>query len=139
MGFTSPNTYCLTGVGNATSPLDSTTYYLGFRTAAWSTSANQACFYFPRKGTIRAVLIEVWSSVATGTAEDWTMILRYNAATDYTIMTLGAATPGRLWYNYNLNIPCEVGEKCEMKTTTPAWVTNPDGCYSKIYVFIECA
>ena len=138
MGYTRPNTYALLVCHLSMSPLDSTIYYFGSRIATAGTFNGYYRAYVPRKGFIRSAYILQESNTATGTNENQVMAIRINDTTDYTFATVGAASNRRLFSNGNLNIPVNEGDYIEIKWTTPAWATNPDGTESFGYILIEC-
>jgi hypothetical protein len=81
-------------------------------------------------------MLQIYSNTAIGTAEDW-MFSMYDGTTDTPIATVSAATPQRNWFNANLNYRVTAGNYIQFKTTTPAWVTNPEGIYSGWTIVIE--
>ena len=121
---------CTLNVGcTSFAPIDATTYYMGgIHAITAQTTADRCRVYTPLIGVIRKVLIFMHSSTTTGTNESWTMLLRLNNTTDYTIAAVATNENTRLWANYDLNIPVKIGDYFEIKTTCPTWVTNPDGC-----------
>ena len=125
----------------STSPVDATTYYMGgFNSTQLATVTTFAHWTAPVKGIIRVAQIEILSSVTTGTNEDWTFEIINNTSTVVeTIATLGAATATRVWRNGNMGLPVEAGDSISIRTTTPTWVTNPDGCRGHVLIFIEYA
>lgn len=138
MGYKKANKLVIQGSCCSTNPVDSTTYYLGNRTAdSLNTTADYQRLYIPVNGCIRACELYVIATATVGTAEDWTWVIRLNNATDYTFYTLGAAEAKRRFYNYNLNIPVSAGDYIELKTTTPAWVTNPEGVRCMAFVLVQ--
>jgi hypothetical protein len=118
------------------SPGDSTTYYWSTIAGTWETTAALRPHRFLKDGIIKAASISTYGGTA-GTAEDWTMIIRINNTTDYTVATLAASAVTRNWLNLALNIPVKAGDYFEIKTTTPAWVTNPAPCQSWGTLLIE--
>lgn len=128
MGYKPPRDISLY-VGSASmNPADSTTYYFGDNVGyGWGNQGWAIC-YIPVTGMIRMAQVTMTSTTATGTNESIVMVIRKNNTTDYTFATVGAATAVRLFANYALAIPVSQGDYIEFKVSTPAWVTNPEGC-----------
>jgi hypothetical protein len=140
MGYNRPNTYSLYIGFGSFNPVDATTYYFSNITSVVpGTGSGVLLIYIPRQGVIRACSLQTFSGTATGTNEDWTIAIRKNNTTDYTIATVGAATPSRHFANYALDIPVKQGDYIEMTTTTPTWATNPEGCRGYGNLLLECA
>ncbi len=138
MGYKAPRTYVLSGnYTSSANPNDSTTYFIGNINNGIATSLGVRKIVIPIKGMIRAAVVYMYALTATGSAEDWLMEIRANGATDYPIETLGASTAERVWNNTNLNIPVNEGDYIAIKTTTPAWVTNPEGIQGTWWVLVE--
>lgn len=104
---------------------DAATYYFGCLAGlAPQTTAQLANVYIPKAGTITAA--EIWCRAATaGTAENISVNIRLNNATDTLVATVGAATATRRFSNTALSIPVVVGDRIEIKVVCPSWATNP--------------
>jgi hypothetical protein len=137
MGYKSPTCYSLNIMSSTTAPLDSTTYYFGAFNQGWTTSTPIRRIYIPRAGRITRVVLYMFALTTAGTAEDIVIVIRKNDTTDYTFSTVGLANASRFFSNYALDIPVIAGDYIELKVTTPAWVTNPDGVYTYGSLFIE--
>lgn len=138
MGYKSPLKLAIPVYGQSTTPLDSTTYYFGEPVSSVGTGATSRPIVMPRQGIITSMVLLVYSATVAGTAEDWTMIIRKNDTTDYTFATVAANTTARYFTNYALNIPVNALDYITVKTTTPAWVTNPEGVRITGFLILEC-
>lgn len=137
MGYKSPQAYALFLRASSIAPADSTTYYFGNATLAWTTVANACRVYILKTGIVRAIQF-VFQADGGATAEDVTFILRKNNTTDYAITTSGLNAPVNYIANLALAIPVIAGDYFEIKVMTPAWVTNPTGVTTAGNVLIEC-
>jgi hypothetical protein len=117
-------------------PADATTYYIGGSKGSITATANQTRILIPISGVIRSVSVQIFSVTATGTNEDWTVEL-FDGTTAATIATLGAATIQRNWVNNNMNYPVVSGGYVTIRTTSPTWVTNPEGCTAQYHIVVE--
>lgn len=125
--------------GTWSTPLDSTVYYFGKGTSGVTTTQGQNPIKIPKAGSIRTCQIYAicWSGETS--SENWSLYVRVNNTTDYLIATVGAATSQKNWDNLALNIPVSAGDYIEIKTTTPAWATNPGNVTLAGNVLIQCA
>ena len=141
MGYKSPRTYTLNICNKSLlAPADATTYYFAGDVNTPGTVDGVATIVVPKTGHIRSIAIQIYSSTASGTNEDWTLVLEnYTTTTDYTIATLGLAAARRLWNNENLNIPVTSQDLISIKTTTPTWATNPQGCLMTGTIVVDYA
>ena len=134
MGYTKPNTTVLVLAHSSSAPLDSTTYYWGSLTALTG-SATGPRITSSIKGVITGMALHIWNSTIDASAENDTISLRINDATDYQIY-LGTVVSGD-YTNMALNIPVNVGDVIVVKEVTPAWATNPTGVYKTITLVID--
>jgi len=137
-GPAGPSNYTLNVVTASLSTLtDSATYYFGSLAGlAPQTTAALARMYIPKAGSIKAAY--VWTRAGTaGTAENISMNVRLNNATDTLIATVGQAAATRLFSNTALNIAVVQGDYIEIKMVCPAWVTNPATMAVGGVVYIE--
>jgi hypothetical protein len=110
--------------------LSSTTTYFGFSSTSNATTQGTRRIYFNRAGTITGITLFTYAATITGSNESWTMYARLNQTTDYSIATVGAATAARLWTNLSMSIPISSSsDYIEIKSITPAFVTQPTGVY----------
>jgi hypothetical protein len=65
-------------------------------------------------------------------------VIRLNNTTDYALATVQMNAANVLLANYALDIPVVAGDYILLKITTPAWVTNPTGCFIGGSILIEC-
>ena len=121
----------------ATSPNVSTTYYFGITSAPMVTTTGIRRMYIPKQGIIR--IAEIWSdsTLLAGSNESWTMQIRLNGTTNYTIASTATANEFRSWLNYNMNIPVVPGDYVELRTATPNWATPPQGVTCSGCIVIE--
>lgn len=140
MGYKQPHKVNLSCYGSGVNSLvDATTYYLGYTTLGFTTVTTAGGMISPVNGFIRQAVLAIYFGVAVGTNEDWTVLIRNKTVgTDYTFATVGTTDANRKWLNYSLNIPVSRGDEIFFKTTTPTWVTNPDGCRPTGTITIEC-
>lgn len=137
MGYKSPRTYTICHSGSTSAnPLDATVYYIGGTVTGLGTANASRQTSVAKRGIIRSVMLQIYSGTVIGTNEDWTWSL-YDGTTTTAIATLGAATAMRTWSNTNLNYPIAEGGYFQLTTTTPAWVTNPEGCTFFATIIIE--
>ena len=139
MGYTKEQVYTLTAMSGAvTNPADATVYYFGsMLTQALDTTSTWPKIYITQRGVIRKITMYSTCATAAGTGEDWAWLVRLNDATDHVISTTGAAATYRTWENLNMNVPVVPGDFVMFKTTTPNWVTNPEGFRVCAVIYIE--
>ena len=116
---------------------DGATYYFGALAGlAPSTTQGLARIYFTHPGVIKAA--EIWSRAATaGSAENISVYIRLNGATDTLIQTVGAATATRRFSNVALNITVATGDYIEIKMVCPTWATNPATMALGGHIYVE--
>jgi hypothetical protein len=120
-------------------PNDSTAYNAGMIAGSvLTTTYANASFSSPKDGVIRSIHFNISSATTVGTAENWTIELRVNDTTNYTVATVATTDTLRKWVNNNLNIPIKTTDTMTIRTTTPAWVTNPEGCRGGGFILVEC-
>lgn len=139
MGYSRPRTYTITGSHTtATSPNDTTAYYIGGSANAMGTGDASHRLVIGKSGFIRSVQLTLYSATTVGTNEDWTFSL-YDGTTTTSLGAVGLATASRTWLKENMNYPITAGGYIQLITTTPAWATNPEGitCYWIIHVEYE--
>ena len=117
--------------------VDSTEYFSSGLDTSWNTTESVKRLYPRLSGRIVGAVVQTYSVTAAGTAEDWPMAIRLNNTTDYAISTQSVSAATRNWYNMNLNIPITLTDFISIKTTTPAWVTNPADTYTNFILYIE--
>lgn len=110
------------------SPADSLVYYSGgaYGSVPTDTSSLYYRLYIPQSGIIRTIRLTMINSGTFGTAEDSTMAIRLNDATDYTITSaLKHNANGGTYELANQSIVVSAGDYVVMKWTCPVWATNP--------------
>lgn len=117
-------------------PTDAQTVYFGTMPKAPVTTAAISKVYIPRTGVIKRAEIYTYSGTA-GTAENWSLYVRYNNTTDTLIATVGSATNERIFSNNALAIAVTAGDYIEIKGIQPTWATNPNTTIYGGYVYIE--
>ena len=139
MGYTAPYSYHISlGTFNA-SPLDSLTYFMAAPWDALNTTEYYTVFV-PRAGTIREVVLSVWTAGAAGTAENTTFKLRKNgadAATLYTGSIAGTTGSYTRLATVNANVSVSQNDYLSVSMTTPAWATNPTGFRILVELIID--
>lgn len=128
--------YTLSVQALTSSLADAQTVYFGQLPKAPITTANVSKVYIRKAGTIKIANIYAYSGTA-GTSEAWVMNIRLNNTTDTQIASVAAATNERIWSNTGLNIAVVVGDYIEIKSTNPAWATNPLTTILSGYIYIE--
>jgi len=108
-------------------PGDSKTYYAGAALNALTETDDIFYVLCPVGGIISAAMIHTYATTTAGSAESIVMSLRKNAATDYTLATVGLAAATRDFINYSMSASVAKGDRLALKIVTPAWVTNPVG------------
>ena len=119
--------YALTFAASAGSPADSTAYYVGdvATLPPSSTSATDYAVTVPRAGTITAAHVLAFANGVAGDNTSWSLHVRLNNTTDTLIAAVVSANARRVFSNAALSIVVAAGDTLILKTTTPAWVTNP--------------
>lgn len=120
------------------SPADATTYYFGFPQAV-APDANvgyhrivlsQNCKLVGYSSTIRS---------AVASQETFTVSLRKNNSTDYTLAENFLASSGASFpktnYSNTLNNDYSAGDYIEIKMVTPTWATNPTAMYVRFDLY----
>jgi hypothetical protein len=121
----------------ASSPADTTVFYFGQIPRAITTTANISKVYVRKAGTITAANVLCQTSGTVGSAENWSMYIRLNSATDTLIATVGVAAAEKVFTKSDLSIAVVAGDYFEIKNVPPAWVTNPTAVICGGYVYIE--
>jgi len=137
MGYKAPRTYSLVyGTQTAKNPVDATTYYIGGAGQDMASSNAYSRFTIPKSGVIREAVVTVYSSTNIGTAENWTFSL-FDGTTTTAIATLSVASLERIFFNPNMNYRVTAQGYVSVVTTTPTWVTNPEGCRVHVVLVVE--
>lgn len=118
------------------SPTDAQTVYFGALPKEPVTAAGTSKVYIPKAGRIKRAEIYCYSGTA-GTAEDWSLYVRLNNATDTLIATLGVSQSERKFSNAALDIVVAAGDYFEIKGVQPTWATNPLTTIYGGYIYIE--
>ena len=134
MGYKSPRTYTICGTWTLSTWTDATTYYAHM--SLISTAAAARRIPVPINGIIRQIKVYTYSSTVAGSVEDWVFSV-YDGTTDTPIATVGSLSAERTWYNANLNYPVSASGYIQLKTTTPAWATNPEGTVCQFEIVVE--
>jgi len=136
MGYKRAEKINLYGVTGSNNPNDSTTYYFDLGPRSWGTAALSRTVYIPFTGVISYIDMTINCLTINGTAEDWSIYLRHNNTTDHLINTVGVSDANRRYLN-ELNLNVTAGDYIEFKTTTPAWVTNPENVSAKTNIIMK--
>ena len=129
--------YTLPLLATTFSPTDGATLYFGGMPSAPVGTAGRAPLYVPKAGTIKAVVIQMYSGTA-GTGENWSMYVRKNSTSDTLIETIGWELVNvRVWANRSLSIAVTTDDFIEIKMVCPTWATNPQSCVISGSVYIE--
>lgn len=107
-----------------TSPADATDYYFGQLPKAMQTTSGISKIYFRKAGTITGCNLYTYAGTA-GTNESWTISLRLNNTTDYTIATVALNTAERVFNNSSMSITVAAGDYIEVHSQQVTWATNP--------------
>lgn len=120
-------------------PTDSQVVYIGSTySLAPGTTVDVQRIYIPKAGTIKAAYVYGYANSAThGSGESWNMSIRLNNTTDYSIADVAATTQTRVWSNTALSIAVVAGDYIEIKSTQPAWATNPVSVRYNAVIYIE--
>jgi len=137
MGYKSPRQYsiCLQAQ-TSMNPSDATTLYIGGVSPDISTSSTRTKTFIPINGFVRVASLYINSATVNGTNEDWIFSL-YDGTVTTDIATVGLSAAERVWENYNMNYKVTAGGYIQLKTTTPTWVTNPEGCRAYCILIVE--
>ena len=138
MGFPSRRpSLILAGNVGASSPADSTTFYLGANAALLSATAALSNIYVPRC-VIRGGRIDVVVAGTTGSGETSTLYLRVDNTTDHQLTA--SITHGSLAQSFafaDLGLPLAEDQAVQFKIVHPAWATNPTVVYYGISLRIQ--
>jgi hypothetical protein len=107
-----------------TNPADATDYYFGQLPKAAQTTAAISKIYFRKAGTVTGCNLYTYAGTA-GTNESWTISLRLNNTTDYTIAAVAANTAERVFNNSSMSITVSAGDYIEVHPNATTWATNP--------------
>jgi len=130
MGYKRAERVTMSIMGASFDPLDSTVYYFSDKgSQVPTTAANYRYMSIPYTGIITGCVISSVAGTVTGSNELIDFKIRKNNTTDYDVGTVSAASVQRVVKNMALNIPITNGDSIEIKITTPAWATNPEGMY----------
>lgn len=125
----------------ASSPLDSTTYYIqegeSFPNGGTATK-NIARHYIAKAGRIKAAFGALSVEGTLGSNEAITVAVRLNDTTN-TVITdaLTAEAVVNTFSNTALSVDVAAGDFIEFIVITPAWVTNPTAVRFNCSVYIE--
>lgn len=141
MGYKKPDMYTIVGGISTSNPIDATLYYAGEfgGSASLQTTNTTRRNIVPRKGIIREVYLASYSATAAGTGEAWEWsLLNITTTGETVIQSQSIANASRTWSNTNLGLAVNAGDAICFKTTTPTWVTNPEGFVAYYIIVIEC-
>lgn len=132
--------YCLRLMGGLSSfsPSDSTTYYTGSYAANFNTTQGLHRLFIPKTGILTIADVAFYCSGDVSSNEAWVVSIRLNNSTDYQIASVANTDRAKRWFNDAMNIPVTKDDYIEIKTTTPAWATNPTGVIAYGHVIISC-
>lgn len=128
----------------ASSPADSTTYYIGADAAAsanaWTTSGvnySEQSSLIPKAGTVKRLFIKVRIRTTPGSGETVSVYFRLNNTTDsgQTDMVWNSTTVEGS--TTNIATAVVAGDTWAIKVVCPAWATNPVGVTIVGYIYIE--
>jgi hypothetical protein len=127
---------------DSTSPLDSTTYYMGnsINLAAVTTPSDGRRVIMPKTGNIVRVDIVQTVGGTLGSSETSTFTINnITQATSSTITTTLSYDVASSNNAYVLSTPLSVNQddKVEIRWSTPAWVTNPTSVRHQMNVYLE--
>lgn len=112
--------------GTSVNPANATTYFFGPVVGLTLSTAITGCLMkSPVAGMITGAFFDFNASGTVGSNESFTMYLRINNTTDYTIASVGTADDLRRFLNEALAIPVNVGDTITGKFITPTWGTPP--------------
>jgi hypothetical protein len=104
-------------------PADGANYFIGGGGVPAPAGQRRRIFIFT-PGIIE--IVHLWSyTITRGSAENISMYIRKNNASDTLIETVGLMAYGREWDNTGLSIPVASGDYIEIKMVCPSWATNP--------------
>jgi hypothetical protein len=125
------------------SPADSTSYYcpLGIG-AGWLTSSGVFKPAVPKTGIIRNYVVRVLVGAQNGSGESVTYKLLVNGSIVATLSSAITWNPGINTYTAaavftGLAAAVTAGDYVELEVDTPAWATNPTGCFLHHSAWIE--
>ena len=129
---------------DATSPADTQTYFIGnaINTAPTVLPSDGKRVIIPKTGNIVRVDIcqNVGGTVQTGATEYSTFTINNTTqSTQSTITTtyVYISSAGNIAYDLVSPLPVTVGDKVEIRWTTPAWVINPTTVRQQMNVYLE--
>ena len=137
LGVSGVSNYCIFVQALSWSPADATTYYFGNTPRAPMTTAGSfGKVYIRIPGIIKIAELYCYAGAA-GTNEAWSLYVRKNDTTDYSIATVSLATNERVFSNAALSIPVAAGDYIEIKCVCPTWATNPTSVVFGGYLYVE--
>lgn len=138
MGYNRPGQYALQGGIDLATFNDSSNLYLGAVNYQSGTGVSTKLMV-PKAGIIRGCVVTWYNITADCTTEDTTLAIVVNATTSETVYTGSFAHSNSPKSKFTMNLSVAQGDYIHLRLTTPAWVTNPQGCYLSFVVFIETA
>lgn len=130
--------YALNGsMTSLSSPVDSTTYYIGDEGVVPGTTDGLARVTIPKAGTVKSVYIR-FRNAAGGSAETSTVSFRLNSSTDTVVSSVVQNDQAvEVFSNTGLSIAVSAGDYFELKWTTPAWAANPADVRINWQIYVE--
>jgi hypothetical protein len=129
---------------DSVSPADTQTYFIGnaINLAATTSGSDSRRVIIPKTGDIVRVDIcqNVGGTVQTGTTEYSTFTMNNTTqSTQSTITTtyVYTASTGNIAYDLVSPLPVTVGDKVEIRWTTPAWVIKPTTVRQQMNVYLD--
>ncbi len=114
---------------NTFNPADNTVYYSGgFASVGPSTTAALRRIYFPSACVITDCTLFIVTNV-NGSSETVNFAIRLNNTSDTPLTSGTISATATAIVTTGLSISVSAGSYIEIKTTTPAWVTNPTGTF----------
>ena len=118
-------------------PADSKNYYYGSCPQPMDEYATYHRIYIPKAGTIKAAYIYWNCAGGGGTTEEISTYIRLNNTSDTLIAAVGNNLSSKIFSNTGLSIAVAQGDYIEIKSVTPAWVTNPSDVRIGGVIYIE--
>lgn len=120
------------GFTAVSNPADGTTVFFGY---SWHvgpslTNGGLRRMYAGVACTITAVTVNSYNASGNASAETYSVYVRVNNTTDYTISTAGLlTTPNTFVTNQSMSVPLGATDYYEYKVVYPTFATNPLGTY----------
>ena len=121
---------------NLTPVNDAATLFFGDLPKVPQTTNNISKVFIRQSGTINIAQVHSYATTA-GSNESWTIYLRHNNTTDYSLGAVASNANERTWTATGLGISVSAGDWIEIKSSNPTWGTNPNNIVFSGFAIVE--